>query len=386
MRKICIVTGSRAEYGLLRWLMTEIRDDPDLELQVIATGMHLSPEFGLTYRAIEEDGFAIDAKVEMLLSSDTAVGVTKALGLGVIGFADALDRLRPDIVVLLGDRFEIFAAAQAALVARLPIAHLHGGESTEGAVDEAIRHAITKMANIHFVAAEPYRTRVLQMGEDPARVFNYGAPGLDGIRRLRLLDLGEFEQSINFHLGHTNFLVTYHPATLGGSAPENAFSEILKALDHFPQARFIFTMPNADVGGRSIARMIEAYVQGNSERATALTSLGQLRYLSALAHVDVVIGNSSSGLIEAPVFGKPTVNIGARQSGRLKAESIIDCEEQVQPIVAAIRQALSPDMKRRCEHVQSLYDVGDASARIKQTLKTVSLDGILVKKFRDQNG
>lgn len=383
-RRICVVTGSRADYGLLRWLMEEIRDDPVLELQVIATGMHLSPEFGLTYRAIEEDGLVIDAKVEMLLSSDTPVGIAKSVGLGVIGFADALDRLRPDMLVVLGDRFEILAAAQAALFARVPIAHLHGGESTEGAVDESIRHALTKMASLHFVAAEPYRKRVVQLGENPAHVFDFGAPGLDSVRRLKLLDREELERAIGFSLGPVSFLVTYHPATLGDASPSDAASELLKALDHFPDARLVFTMPNADAGGKAIAGLIEKYVQAHPGRATAVASLGQLRYLSTLAHVDAVVGNSSSGIIEAPLFRKPTVNIGPRQSGRLKADSIIDCEEKEQPIVAAIRQALSAGTKDRLKDVRSLYGTGDSSSRIKEALKTVRLEGILLKRFRDQ--
>jgi UDP-N-acetylglucosamine 2-epimerase (non-hydrolysing)/GDP/UDP-N,N'-diacetylbacillosamine 2-epimerase (hydrolysing) len=316
-RKICIVTGTRAEYGLLYWLMKEIQGDPDLELQTIATGMHLSPEFGLTYKKIEEDGFTINEKVEMLLSSDTPVGIAKSVGLGVIGFADALARQKPDIMVVLGDRFEILAAAQAAMIARIPIAHIHGGETTEGAIDEAIRHAVTKMAHFHFTAAEPYRRRIVQLGEAPERVMNYGAPGLDNIKKLKLLNRAAFEKAIKFSLGKMSFLVTYHPVTLSAANPDQSFKELTNALDQFPEAKIIFTKANADTAGRIINYNIEKYVKQNPQRAKVFTSMGQLLYLSAIKNMDIVIGNSSSGITEAPSFCKPTVNIGQRQRGRL---------------------------------------------------------------------
>lgn len=383
MRKICIVTGTRAEYGSLYWLMKEIQDDHELELQIIATGMHLSPEFGLTYKIIEDDGLRIDAKVEMLLSSDTAVGITKSIGLGVIGFAEALDRLRPDIIVLLGDRYELLAAAQAAMIARIPIAHLHGGESSEGLIDEAIRHAITKMAHLHFVAADPYRLRVVQMGEDPQRVFNLGAPGLDNISKLKLLDREEFEKSINFKLGKLNFLVTYHPVTLSNKYPGEGMGVLFKALDEFPDAKIILTKPNSDTDGRVIIRMIDDYADRQPDRVTAFTSLGQLRYLSAVTHADVVIGNSSSGLVEVPVLKKPTVDIGNRQRGRLKAASVIECEEDYLAIKEAINKALSPEFRQSLAEVVSLYGIGNASYRIKECLKNVKLEGILLKKFQE---
>jgi UDP-hydrolysing UDP-N-acetyl-D-glucosamine 2-epimerase len=380
-RKICVVTGTRAEYGLLYWLLREIKEDPDLELQLVATGMHLSPEFGLTYRAIEEDGFAIDAKVEMLLSSDTPVGIAKSIGLGVIGFADALARLQPDILVVLGDRFEILAAAQTALIAKIPLAHIHGGESTEGLIDEAIRHAVTKMAHLHFVASEPYRNRVIQLGEDPNLVFNFGAPGLDNIKKLKLFNKKDFEQSINFKLGKINFLVTYHPVTLINDGPESSMTSLLVALTSFPNAKIIFTKPNADTQGHIIMDMIDQFVEGHRNNTIAFTSMGQIRYLSAIQHVDVVIGNSSSGLIEAPLFKKPTVNIGDRQRGRLKAKSIIGCAENTEAIIAAIEKALSPDFQKTLPNVKSLYGHGDASSKIKEILKTINLDGIIMKTF-----
>jgi UDP-hydrolysing UDP-N-acetyl-D-glucosamine 2-epimerase len=383
MRKICIVTGTRAEYGLLYWLMREIQTDTDLQLQLIVTGMHLSPEFGLTYKTIEEDGFCIDAKVEMQLSSDTPVGIAKSIGLGIIGFADALDRLKPDIMVVLGDRYEILAAVQAALVARIPVAHIHGGETTEGLIDEAIRHSITKMAQIHFVAAEPYRSRVIQLGENPERVFNFGAPGLDNIVKMSLLNKIDFEQSLGFKLGTLNFLVTFHPVTLDENGPEFAMTELLSALDCFSDAKIIFTKPNSDTDGRKIVKMIDDYVTKNADRAVAFISLGQLRYLSAINHVDIVIGNSSSGLVEVPVFKKPTINIGERQGGRLKTSSVLDCKESKESIIAAINKALSAEFQKQLVSTPSLYGYGNASQKIKDSLKNIEIRNILMKKFFD---
>ena len=381
MRKICVVTGTRAEYGLLYWLMKEIEADPGLQLQVIATGMHLSPEFGLTYRQIEADGFDIDAKVEMLLSSDSPVGIAKSIGLGVIGFADALAALRPDVMVVLGDRYEILAAAQAAMVARIPIAHIHGGETTEGAIDESIRHALTKLSQLHFVAAEPYRRRVLQLGEDPACVFNVGAPGVENLRRLQLMDPKALEDSLGFDLSSPLFLVTYHPATLGELTPEAAMKALLEALDRFPQARIIFTMPNSDTDGRVIARLIEEYASARPGRAAVYTSLGQVRYLSALKLADAVIGNSSSGIIEAPACHTPTVNVGNRQEGRLKAASVLDCAEDADSIAAAIRRALDPGFRAGIGEGNSLYGYGESAATMKELLKQAKLSDR--KRFHD---
>jgi UDP-N-acetyl-D-glucosamine 2-epimerase, UDP-hydrolysing len=381
MRKICVVTGSRAEYGLLYWLLKEIQEDADLVLQLVVTGMHLSPEFGLTYQQIEKDGFQIDAKVEMLLSSDTPAGITKSMGVGLIGFADVFERLRPDIVVVLGDRYEIMVAAQAAMVARIPIAHLHGGESTEGLIDEAIRHSITKMAHLHFTATEKYRQRVIGLGEHPSRVFNVGAVGLDNIHRLQLMNREQFEQSISFELGERNFLVTYHPLTLTSTSSVEYMQQLLVALDQFPDAHIIFTKPNSDPNGRNMALMIDEYVAANRERAVAFISLGQVRYLSALQHVDVVVGNSSSGIIEAPMFKKPTVNIGPRQQGRVKGSSIIDCGESSEEIVKAIKKALSPAFQKTLMNCESLYGQGNSSPVIKDILKNTALEGILIKTF-----
>ncbi len=384
-RKICIVTGTRAEYGLLYWLIKEIQDDPDLEIQIVATGMHLSPEFGLTYKKIEEDGFTISEKVEMLLSSDTPNGIAKSIGLGVIGFADALERLKPDILVVPADRFEIFAAAQAAMALRIPMAHIYGGETTEGAIDEAIRHAITKMAHLHFTAAEQYRRRVIQLGENPHRVLNFGAPGLDNLKKLKLLTKNSLEKAIDFKLGKTSFLITYHPATLSDVLPEKSFEELLRAIDHFPDAKIIFTKANADSAGRIINKMLDNYIEKNSHRAIVFTSMGQLLYLSAMKYVDIVIGNSSSGLLEAPTLKKPVVNIGNRQQGRLRAESIIDCEEKADAIIESINKGLSPAFKNTLKNAVSPYGQGVASFKIKEYLKKVSLKNILVKKFYDMS-
>ncbi|MCM3590173.1 UDP-N-acetylglucosamine 2-epimerase [Brevibacillus borstelensis] len=382
-RKICVITGTRAEYGLLYWLMKEIEADLNLELQLIVTGMHLSPEFGLTYRVIENDGFHINEKIEMLMSSDTPVGVTTSIGVGTIGFAQAFERLKPDIVVLLGDRFEILAAAQAAMVARIPIAHLHGGESTEGAIDEAIRHAVTKMSHLHFVSTEVYRKRVIQLGEHPDRVMNVGAIGLDNIRKMTLLSKEGLEQSIGFLLGPKTFLITYHPVTIQKETSSSAMNELLRALDSFSDAKLIFTKPNADTDGRVISQMIDEFVSENRERAIAFTSLGQLRYLSAVKHVDVVIGNSSSGIIEAPYFRKPTVNIGPRQTGRVKPASVVDCEESAESIKAAVGNALSPDFQQRLRSMSFSYGEEYVSGKIKDVLKNCELTSLLRKTFYD---
>lgn len=382
MRTICVVSGTRADYGLLQWLMHGIRRDPALKLQVIVTGMHLSPEFGLTYREIEADGFVIDRKLEILTSSDSAVGVTKSIGLGTIAFADAFAELKPDVVLLLGDRFEIFAAATAAMIAGLPIAHLHGGEITEGAFDDAIRHAITKMAHLHFVAAEPYLCRVIQMGELPERVFLTGGLGVDTIRKTPLLSRADLEAAIDFKLSKKNLLVTFHPVTLEPGAAPGQMAELLKALDGLKDTQLILTMPNADTGGRELIRMIEQFVAARPH-AKAFTSLGQLRYLSCMAHVDGVVGNSSSGLAEAPSFKKGTVNIGDRQRGRLKAASVIDCEPDCASIVAAINTLYSQSFQASLKNVQSPYGDGGASEIIIDVLKHFNIDNITKKLFYD---
>jgi len=381
-RKICIVTGTRAEYGLLYWLMKEIEANSELELQLIVTGMHLSPEFGLTYKEIEKE-FKIDKKIEMLLSSDTSIGISKSMGLAQISFAEAYEELQPDIIVVLGDRYEIFSAVSSAMIARIPIAHLHGGETTEGAFDEAIRHSITKMSHLHFVATEEYRKRVIQLGEEPKKVFNVGGMGIENIKRLKLLSKEEFEKSIYFKLNRKNILVTFHPVTLENATAREQFIEMLKAIDELKNTNIIFTKANSDTDGRIINKMIDEYVAKNSHKSVAFTSLGQLRYLSALQFVDVVLGNSSSGLAEAPSFKIGTINVGDRQKGRIKADSVIDCKPQKEEILKAFDRLYLKEFQDVLINTQNPYGDGMASKEIIKALKQVNLKDILKKKFYD---
>ena len=382
--KIAVITGTRAEYGLLYWLMREIQEDPELQLQLIVTGMHLSPEFGMTYKLIEADGFKIDAKVEMLLSSDTSTGIAKSIGLGVIGFADAISFLNPDIMVILGDRFEALAAAQVGLAKKIPIAHIHGGEVTEGAIDDAIRHCITKMSHLHFVAADAYRKRVIQLGENPKTVFNVGTLGLERIKKMKLLTPEEWENKFNFSFGQTNFLVTYHPVTLQSHESNvEAIKALFDALDHFPQTKVIFTKGNADESGRFINDKIDEYVAKNPERAVSFINLGDLNYLSLMQFVDAVIGNSSSGLTEAPYFKKPTINIGERQAKRLKANSVIDCTNDTDDIISAIKKSLTKEFQLSLNNVISPYGQAATASKIKDTIKNSNLKKLIIKHFYD---
>lgn len=381
-RKICVVTGTRAEYGLLYWLMKEIQSDSELELQVIVTGMHLSPEFGLTYKEIEKD-FIIDKKIEMLLSSDSAVGISKSMGLAQISFAEAYDELKPDIIVVLGDRYEIFSAVSSAMIAKIPVAHLHGGEATEGLIDESIRHSITKMSHLHFTATDEYKNRVIQLGEAPSRVFNVGGLGIDNIKKLKLLNKEEFEKSIDFKLNKRNVLVTFHPVTLENSTAKEQFQELLNAIDELKDTNIIFTKANSDTDGRIINNMIDEYVVNNNDKAVGFTSLGQLRYLSALQYVDAMVGNSSSGLIEAPSFSVGTINIGDRQNGRIKANSVIDCKPNKKNILNACDKLYSKEFKQMLINVKNPYGNGGASKKIKDNIKIANFDNILKKSFFD---
>lgn len=381
--KICVITGTRAEYGLLYWTIKNLLSDNYFKVQLCVTGMHLSPEFGLTYRQIEDDGFKIEKKIEMLLSSDTSVGISKSIGLGIIGFADVFEELKPDIILVLGDRFEIFAAVTAAMIAKIPVAHCHGGEATEGLIDEPIRHSITKMSHLHFTATEEYRNRVIQIGETPENVFNVGALGIENINKLKLHSKEDFEKAIDFKLSELNFLVTFHPVTLENATAEKQFGNLLAVIDNYPNAHIIFTKPNADNDGRVIINMIDTYVQKNSGRAVSFISLGQLLYLSALKYVDLVIGNSSSGLLEVPSFQKATINIGDRQRGRIQAESVINCEADTKAIKSAVEAALSKDFKRKLQTVTSPFGNGNSSVEIIKALKNVSLDNIIKKKFHN---
>jgi UDP-hydrolysing UDP-N-acetyl-D-glucosamine 2-epimerase len=383
VRKISVVTGSRAEYGLLFWLLKAIQTDAELHLQLIVTGMHLSPEFGLTWRQISDDGFTITRKVDMLLSADTPAAIGKSLGLGVIGFADALQELKPDLLVVLGDRFEVFAAVQAAILHRIPVAHIHGGELSEGAVDDALRHAISKMAHLHFTATEMYRRRVIQLGEQPHTVFNVGAPGLDNLYRLPLLEKEELEQALGFRFGQKNLLVTFHPVTLENTTSGEQFGQLLLALDGFPDVCIIFTHANADTDGRIIADMIETYRRQNPRRTASYVSLGSLRYLSTLRLVDAVVGNSSSGLLEAPACKTATINIGDRQRGRIAGTSVLHCPAEAEAIRLAIRTVFSEEFSRQLADVEHPYGQGGASEKIKTIIKQVCLQDLLKKRFYD---
>ena len=377
-----MVTGSRADYGLLYWLLREIEADPRLKLQLVVTSAHLAHEFGRTVDVIEADGFTPDAKVEMLVSSGSSVGVAKSIGLGVIGFADTFNQLAPDILVILGDRFEILAAAQAAMVARIPIAHVHGGELTEGAMDDVIRHSLTKMSHLHFVTADQYRKRVVQLGESPDRVWNFGAPGLEAFRRLTLFSREELSTSLGFDVRDPYFLVTYHPATLSKKNRE-VIDALFLALSEFNQYRIIITGVNSDAGNNIIRNAIQAFLSTKTGVTHFVESLGQQRYLSAISHAAVVIGNSSSGLIEAPVAGVPTVNIGERQRGRIRVSSVLDASESRASIVDAIDAALSPSFQKASKKVQSPFGDGHVAGRIVEVLAEYPLEGILDKKFWD---
>lgn len=368
MKRVCVITGSRADYGLLRWVMQGFQESESCQLQTLVTGMHLSPEFGSTWQTIVEDGFTIDWKVDMLVGSNNAVSVAKSMGLATIGFADAFAHLVPDLVVFLGDRFEILAAASAALIAGIPMAHLHGGEVTEGAYDDSIRHALTKMAHLHFTAAPLYRDRVIQMGEDPKRVWCVGGFGLDSIMKLKRMSRPELEKSLGISLGETALMVTFHPETNGRTSPAAQMKELLAALED-TAFQIVFTMPNADNDSRALFDMIEDFVARHPGRACSHISLGQLRYLSALAMVDAVVGNSSSGLIEAPAFGTATVNIGTRQDGRLRAASVVDCIPERGAIARAITQVTTPEFRSAMKGLINPYGDGGASARTVATIE-----------------
>jgi UDP-N-acetylglucosamine 2-epimerase (non-hydrolysing)/GDP/UDP-N,N'-diacetylbacillosamine 2-epimerase (hydrolysing) len=380
-RKICVVTASRAEYGLLYWVMKGIKDDPALKLQIVAAGMHLMPKYGSTYREIIKDGFKINARVDLKLNSDSEEGIARSLGLGITGFGKAFKRLRPDLVVLLGDRYEMLAAAAAAMVSRIPLAHIHGGEATFGVYDDAIRHAITKMAYLHFVSHPVYAQRVIQMGEDPRRVFNFGAPGLDNLRNLRLLSRFELEKLLGIGLDERTALVTFHPETLKKGDARRQIKNLLAALDK-SGLNMIFTVPNADAENRVIFREIDKFTKQNPSRTRVFKSLGRLKYLSLLKHIGLMVGNSSSGVIEAPSFKLPVVNVGNRQKGRLQAGNVINVSDRTGAILKGIRRALSPGFKKGLAAISNPFGDGRASARIVRKLKTVKL-GQLNKGFYD---
>tara|TARA_B100000315_G_scaffold127921_1_gene117638 strand:+ start:10918 stop:12099 length:1182 start_codon:yes stop_codon:yes gene_type:complete len=384
MRKIAVVTGTRAEYGLLYWIIKGIHEDPDVELQLIVTGMHLSHEFGLTVNEIEKDGFPISERVEMLLSSDTEIAISTSMGLGMIGFANAYKRLMPNILVVLGDRFEILSAVSAAVPFNIPVAHIHGGESTEGSMDELFRHAITKMSFIHFPTVKVYADRIIQMGEDPQKVFCVGAPGIDNIFKLNLLNKSRIAQELNLPDKKDWGIITYHPETLEKDNAKTGIDEILSSINEFKNIFWIFTMPNADTEGRIITKSIEIYTKKNKCVGRLFPSLGQLNYLSVLQNSIVMVGNSSSGIIEAPSFKLPVVNIGDRQTGRIKANNILDVKECKKSLITdAIKRAISKDFRYSLEKLENPYGSDGASDKLVEILKVVSLSGSVKKQFHE---
>jgi GDP/UDP-N,N'-diacetylbacillosamine 2-epimerase (hydrolysing) len=382
MRNIAVVTGTRAEYGLLKPLLHAINETEDFNLQLLVTGMHLMPEFGNTYQQIEKDGFEIDAKVEDGLKGDDALAISKSVGTATIGFGETFNNLKPYILVVLGDRSEILAAVTAAVIANIPVAHIHGGETTEGAYDEFIRHAITKMSHLHFASCEVYRKRIIQLGEQPHTVFNVGAIGIDSIRNLQLMDKLSFEESIFKTLDKKAALITFHPVTMENSTAEVQFNELLMALDDLKETTLIFTKPNSDKGGKAIIEMIDSYVENNTEKAISFTSLGQLRYLSALKHVDLVVGNSSSGILEVPYFHIPTINIGDRQKGRVAPMSVVHCEPTAHEISLAFSKSTSKKFLNDIQNQELLFGNGDATNKIINQLITFDNQN-LKKSFYD---
>ena len=384
-RKVCVITGSRAEYGLLYWLMKEIDSDKVLELQIIVTGMHLSEEFGNTYQQIEKDGFNIDKKVDISLTSDTELSICKSMGLGMTGFSEAFNILKPDLIVVLGDRFEIFSAVSSAMILRIPVAHIHGGEKTEGVIDEPIRHSITKMSHLHFTATNEYRNRVIQLGEQPSTVFNVGGLGIDNINKLKLLNKNDFEKALGFNLGDKNILITFHPVTLEVSTAKNQFQKLLDSVSKLNNTKIIFTKANSDTDGRIINSMINDYV-AKHDNTIAFKSMGQLNYLSALQFMDAVVGNSSSGLLEAPSFNIGSIDIGDRQKGRIKSDSVISCLPNKNSINAAFKELYSQRFQSIVSKVENPYGKGGASKIIVRKIRELSLDNIIKKTFYDFKG
>lgn len=380
MKRVCVVTGTRAEYGLLKPVIEKISKDEELELYLIVTGAHLSPEFGLTYKEIEADGYIINKRIEMLLSADTPGSIVKSMGVEMMGFADAFADGCPDMVVILGDRYEMLAAASAAMVHRIPIAHIHGGETTEGAIDESIRHAITKMSYLHFAATEPYRNRIIQLGESPERVFNVGALGIENIKTIKLLDKESLEKSIDFKFSDNTVIVTYHPVTLEKQSSAEPFCNLLSVLKNRTELNIIFTKANSDPDGRIINQMIDDFVEVNKDRSVAYTSLGQVRYLSALKYCNAVIGNSSSGIIEAPSFHIPTVDIGDRQRGRIASDSVLHCGTGVKEIEHALCRAMQDEFRQSISKVRNPYERKNTSSEIVGSIKRFLQDGINIKK------
>lgn len=381
--KICVATGTRAEYGLLKPLLEKLKTNTLFELQLLVTGAHLSPEFGLTYKQIEADGFSINYKVEMLLSSDTAEGITKSMGIAITGFSEAFKNLQPDLLVILGDRYEMLALASTALIFKIPIAHIHGGEITEGAYDDAIRHSITKMSHLHFVSTDEYKKRVIQLGEQPQHVFNVGAIGLDNIANLDLLTKEQLEDNLKIKFKKYNYLITFHPETLASESVESQFNKLLAALDRLEDSFFVFTKANADTNGRIINQLCEKYVQGNSNKSALFDSLGTLRYLSVMKVCDAIVGNSSSGIIEAPSLHTATINIGNRQKGRIQASSVLNCDVDSDEIYSLLKQVQLQEFKNKVKNISNPYGTGNASAQIEDVLSKINVSSLLIKNFYD---
>lgn len=382
-RKICVITGSRAEYGLLRWVMQEIKESENLELQLIVCGMHLSEAFGSTLSEIENDGFKVNYKVDVLDSiDDSSLGVTSAMSRGLVGFAGAFESLKPDVIVVLGDRFEIFSAVTAALIAKIPVAHIHGGEITIGAFDDALRHSITKMSHLHFVATQEYKNRVVQLGENPKTVFVVGGLGIENINKLKLLNKPELEKALNLKFENKSLLVTFHPVTLDEITPLEQVNELLAALNELKNTILIFTSPNADPGGSVIRKQIDEFVKKKSN-AYFFASLGQLKYLSCLAQIYGVVGNSSSGILEVPSLKKGTINIGDRQKGRTQSTSIINCLPNKASILEALATLFSDEFQKSLSGTINPYGVGNSSKEVVEVLNSISLEGIMKKFFYD---
>ena len=378
--KISVITGSRSEFGLSKWVIKKIHEDSQLELSLLVTGMHLSPEFGDTFKEIEDVGFKIDRKIEILMSSDTSIGISKSVGLGIISFSEALEQIKPDLVMVLGDRFEIFSACIAANFLKIPIAHIHGGERTEGSIDESIRHSITKMSHFHFASTEEYRNRIIQLGENPKKVFCTGTPGIDSIYNYKLLNKNELESKLNFKLGKLSAVVTYHPDTLEKDNKTKNIINLLEAFNEFEDLKVVFCLPNADTYGRTLSFIVKKYFDDNPKKGVTSINLGQKVYLSAILNTNLVIGNSSSGIIEAPSFKKPTVNVGDRQKGRLSGDTVIHVNNSKKSIIAGIKKALSKEFTNNIKKSKNPYGDKGASERIVDIIKQIKLDDNTIKK------
>jgi len=383
MRKIAVFTGTRAEYGLMYWIMKGLKDHKYVDFQLFVGGMHLSKEFGYTIKEIIDDGFDITERFEFLISSDSSVAIGKSMALALISACEAFNRHNPDLVVILGDRFESLSVAQAAMISRIPVAHIHGGEITQGSIDDAARHSISKIAQLHFTSTEQHKKRVIQLGENPKKVFNYGAPGIDSINSLDLLSKKQLSESLGFKLDKPYFLVTFHPVTLKKSGSAKELANLISAMNHYPNYKVLLSYPNADMDNAQIIKLLNAFYKENKDRVFLFQSLGQLKYLSAMKYCDAVLGNSSSGLIEAPTFGKPTLNIGSRQKGRLFGNTVFNCNSSKKSILEGLDVILSTNFINKCKKEKNPYGVGGASKKIVTKLASVSLKDILQKEFYD---